>query len=488
MDRYQLIRHLFAVEGLSQREIARRLGISRNTVARYCEGRNVPWEGRSVENRKPRVITPEVEAFVKCCLDEDRENNRPKQKHTAKRIYDRLCTETGFRGGESTIRRLVREMKAKLPQVYIPLAFAPGEAAQVDWGTGAVIMKNRKIEANLFCIRLCFSCAPFVIAYPSQREEVFLEAHREAFEFFGGVPKALIYDNLKTAVKEGWGKTAREQEKFLAFRAHYAYESRFCNLRESHEKGLVENLVGYSRRNFLVPIPRVESWVELNDLLRDRCRGYIENHHVRGRDLTVKEAFALEQRALIPLPLRSYEAVKMAEGKVDYFATVRFETNRYSVPVSLAGRPVTVKASAFAVKIYCRGEEIACYPRSYGKHQTIYDLKHYLPLLERRPRAVNNARPVRQAEIPQALWEYARRLNDPDKGMVRLLRLLVDHGVEKLLAAVKRAADQDQYSVDVIQYYVTAVEPAAPLALPGPIVTPVNLKAYDLLFAGGGAG
>jgi len=248
VDQYQLIRHLFAVEGLSQREIARRLGISRNTVARYCEGRNVPWEGRFVENRNPRAITPEVEAFVRRCLGEDKETNQPKQKHTAKRIYDRLCTEIGFRGGESTIRRLVREMKAKLPQVYLPLAFAPGEAAQADWGAGAVVMNGRKITANLFCIRLCFSCAPFVVAYPSQREEVFLEAHREAFEFFSGVPRALIYDNLKTAVKEGWGKTAREQEKFLAFRAHYAYESRFCNLRKSHEKGLVENLVGYSRR------------------------------------------------------------------------------------------------------------------------------------------------------------------------------------------------------------------------------------------------
>lgn len=412
MDQYQLIRYLFAVEGLSQREIARRLGVSRNTVARYCEGRDVPWETKT-SVRKPRVITPEVEAFVRRRLDKDKETNRPKQKHTTKRIYERLRAETGFRGGESTIRRLVREMKAKLPQVYLPLAFAPGEAAQVDWGIGAVFMNGRKIEANLFCIRLCFSCAPFVVAYPSQREEVFLEAHGEAFEFFGGVPRALIYDNLKTAVKEGWGKTAREQEKFLAFRAHYAYETRFCNLRKSHEKGLVENLVGYSRRNFLVPIPRVESWVELNHLLRDRCRGYIENHHIRGRDLTVKEAFTLEQRTLIPLPVKPYEAVKMAEGKMDYFATVRFETNRYSVPVSFAGRLVTVKASAFEVKIYHRGEEIACHPRSYGRYQTVYDLRHYLPLLERRPRAVKQARPVQQAEIPQEIWGVRQSVEEP---------------------------------------------------------------------------
>ncbi|WP_334111167.1 Mu transposase domain-containing protein [Thermodesulfitimonas autotrophica] len=248
----------------------------------------------------------------------------------------------------------------------------------------------------------------------------------------------------------------------------------------------MENLVGYSRRNFLVPIPRVESWVELNLLLRDCCRGYIESHHIRGRDLTVKEAFTLEQRTLIPLPVKPYEAVKIAEGKVDYFATVRFETNRYSVPVSFAGRPVTVKASAFEVKIYHRREEIACHPRSYGKYQTVYDLRHYLPLLERRPRAVKQARPVQQAEIPQELWEYASRLKNPDRGMVRLLRLLVDHGPGRVLAAIKKAAGEGRYSVNVVQYYLTATEPAVPLALPGPIVKPVDLKVYDLLFAGGG--
>ena len=173
------------------------------------------------------------------------------------------------------------------------------------------------------------------------------------------------------------------------------------------------------------------------------------------------------------------------EGKVDYFATVRFQTNRYSVPVSFAGRLVTVKAGAFEVKIYYRGEEIACHPRSYGKYQTVYDLKHYLPLLEKRPRAVKQAQPVQQVEIPQELWEYASRLKNPDRGMVRLLRQLVNYGPGRVLAAIKKAIDGEQYSVDVVQYYLTAAEPVASLTLPGPIVTPVDLKVYDLLFAGG---
>lgn len=164
-----------------------------------------------------------------------------------------------------------------------------------------------------------------MVAYPSQREEAFFEGHKTGFEFFGGVAQEVIYDNLKTAVKDGWGKTAREQEKFKTFRAHYAYEARFCNPGEGHEKGLVENLVGFARRNFLVPIPRVENYEELNQVLRQRCLDYIESHHIKGRDLPVREAFALEQQALLSLPLKPYETAKIAEGKVAHFSTVSLE-------------------------------------------------------------------------------------------------------------------------------------------------------------------
>lgn len=205
MDQYQDIRHLAAVEGLSQRAIARRLGISRNTVKRYFLGQNLPGERAKTES-KLQVITPEVIEFVKRCLAQDKTANR-KQRHTAKRIYDRLKHEKGFQGAESTLRRLVSQLRVKMPEVYIPLAFSPGEAAQVDWGTATVFIANQKTEVHLFCFRLCNSCAPFVMAFPVEREEAFLEAHQRAFEYFGGVSRTLIYDNLKTAVKEGWGNS-----------------------------------------------------------------------------------------------------------------------------------------------------------------------------------------------------------------------------------------------------------------------------------------
>jgi hypothetical protein len=290
---------------------------------------------------------------------------------------------------------------------------------------------------------------------------------------------------LRTAVKEGWGKTAREQDKFAAFRAHYAYRPLFCNPGEGHEKGLVENLVGYARRNFLVPIPQVTSFEELNQLLEQRCTRYIEHHHVRGRDMSVKEAFALEKRALLALPVKPYEARKTAEVRVDYFSTARFETNCYSVPVKFAGKRVTVKASGLEVKIYYRGEEIGSHSRCYLKHKTIYQLKHYLPLIEQRPRSVFHARPVKEANIPEQIYAYANRLPNPDKAMVRLLRLTIDHGVDAVLNAIKGAQAKQHYSIDVLQFNLKQHGKVTQLPIKGPTVNPVDISAYDQLIKGG---
>ena len=483
MDQYQDIRHMHLVEGLSQRAIARQLGISRNTVRRYCMGEHVPWE-RKPSARQASVMTPEVIEFIKSCLEENA-NNPKGQKHTAERIYTRLCHEKAFTGGASTVRRAVQELRNKMPEVYVPLAFDPGEAIQVDWGKAIIILNGVKTEAHLFCMRLCHSIAPFVVAYPTEREESFLEAHVKGFEFFGGVSRDLIYDNLKTAVKEGWGKNAREQHKFAAFRAHHAYRALFCNPGEGHEKGLVENLVGYSRRNFMVPVPQVSSFEELNQILRQRCLNYIEHHQVRGKDMSVKGAFSLDQQALLPLPLKRYDTCKIAEGRVGYFSTVRFETNSYSVPVRWAGKRVSVKASGLEIRIYYRGEELARHHRCYQKHKTLYCLEHYLPLIEQRPRSVFHAKPVKAANLPEEIYSYVGQLPNPDKAMVKLLKLIVDHGLESVLTAVNDAQDKQHYSIDIIEFKLGSRKRALPLPIAGPEVDPVDMTTYDQLLLGG---
>lgn len=201
MDVYKEIRRL-QLEGVtSQRGAAKRLGISRNTVKKYWEGANVPWDHKPY-NRDSTVMTPEVVQFVQGCLDEDDAVNIKKQRHTARRIYQRLVEERGFSGSESSVRKLVHDMKAarKISQVFIPLRFAPGDAVQIDWGEATVFMDGEKEKVNLFCARLCHSCAPYVVAYKRQNLESFLDAIIRTFQYFGGVPRRLIFDNARVAV------------------------------------------------------------------------------------------------------------------------------------------------------------------------------------------------------------------------------------------------------------------------------------------------
>jgi hypothetical protein len=235
-----------------------------------------------------------------------------------------------------------------------------------------------------------------------------------------------------------------------------------------------------------VPIPEAGDWNELNQLILERCRRYTAEHQIRGRELPVREAFAIEKAALTPLPVKPYDTALIKEPRVDYYSTASFDKNRYSVPVANAGKVVTAKGSAFFVEIYYRGELLARHERCYDQHKTKYELEHYIPLLEERPRAVMNARPVREANLPQELRRFSLLLEDPDRSMVQLLRLVVDHGQEKVLAAVKKALQFQQFSVDVVGYYATNSGATPVIPIKGPSVQPVDLTCYDSLLVGGG--
>lgn len=401
---YKEIRQRY-LHGESQRSIARALHISRNTVAKYCAGAAVPWE-RKTPDRAPVMLTEEMVTFIRECLAEDETEGVRKQRHTAKRIYDRLVTERGFSGGESTVRGKVRELKGAVSRAFVPLEFSPGEALQVDWGEAVVYINGVRQTVNLFCARLCFSCAPVVLAYHRQNEESFLEAFVRTFEQLGGVPEKVIFDNGKVAVKDGFGAHARKQVGYTALSAHYGFDALFCNPAEGHEKGLVEGLVGWARRNILVPVPRVSDLSELNATMAERCRVY-GNHRIPGRSASVGERLLKEQSALRPLPLYPFETARCASVRVNAFSTVRFNTNDYSVPVAYVGRPVGVKGYAEKVEVYAGGQLIASHTRCFGKHQSIYQLEHYLPLLEQRGRAILNAAPVRQ-NLPEDVWKQLK--------------------------------------------------------------------------------
>jgi len=478
VDVYEKIRYLHEHEGYSQRAIARTLGISRNTVKKYFDGSQVPWERQGVSGRQRYVVTEEIMEFIKECFTEDEEEGIKKQEHTAKRIYDRLVAEKDFKGGESTVREIVAELKDKQRKVFVPLSYEPGEAIQNDWGQATIYMCGKKIKVNLFCMRDCFSADMFCMAFYRQNEESFLEAQIYGFDFFQGVSKRIIFDNAKVAVKEGFGAHAVAQDRYNALAAHYAFQCVFTNISAAHEKGLVEGLVGLVRRNIFVPVPRVDSIDELNAEILKSCLEYRE-HKIFGRDQLVGEMAQASRAGMMSLPRYRFDPSKTITAKVDDFSTVRFDGNSYSVPVKYAGKEVSVKGYGNEVAILYRGTELDRYTRCYGKGKTSYRLEHYIDLIESRPRSVFNAKPVKE-NVSSQLLQAGRRLSGP-REMVKLLRLCIDYGEDRVISAIERIKTPELSVEQVLSYLIPVNEPVKIYPKKEIQVAKPQLEKYDLL-------
>ena len=253
------------------------------------------------------------------------------------------------------------------------------------------------------------------------------------FDYFGGVPRRLIFDNAKVAVREGFGLRAKATEGYAAFAAHYAFKTDFCNIASGNEKGLVENLVGYARHNFMVPVPKAKSLSELNEYLIRSCTQYRKKHRVAGRKETVEAAYQTECKCLNPIPLYRFDTSRTVTAKVNDYSLIKFDKNHYSVPIRYLRKTVTIKGYANEVKFLYGGKEITSFRRLYGSGKTDYRLEHYIDLLERKPRSVFQAKPVRKT-VTEELIDWGKHLPEGNKEMVRLLRLCVDYGQDRILS------------------------------------------------------
>jgi len=302
MDQYEFIRTAHRVYGKNISELSRMTGHSRNTVKKALRGE--PW-GYSERKKQSFPVLGRYLETIDSWLEADREVPK-KQRHTSRRIYHRLAEEHGYKGGESTIRRYVSMAKMKLgldrPGAFIPCDPEAGFEAEVDWGTATAEIGGTRQTIKIFCMRSKYSGKHFVRAYPCERQQAFFDAHLHGFQFFGGIFPVLIYDNLTTAVRKVLqGRNRIEQDSFVKFRAYHSFEARFTNPAAGNEKGGVEGIVGFSRRNYLVPIPVVESLDELNRKLLEQCQAY-GGHTISGREHTVDELFAMEQNQLLAMP------------------------------------------------------------------------------------------------------------------------------------------------------------------------------------------
>ncbi len=474
-----IIRRLHLVQGWSERRIARELGFARETVRKYLrdESDTVPCYRLT----KPRV-TPVMDAVLplirQWLADDAQQPGTPwvKQRRTAYQIWRQLCDEHGFTGAETTLRQVVRELKGEQRPVLVPLAFDPGEQAEVDWGTAQVILDGVVTTAHLFCARLRYSGMPFVMAFPHEQQEAFFEGHRQAFEHWGGVPKRVVYDNLTTAVQQvlaGHGRV--EQEAFVCLRMHYLYEAVFCNVAAGHEKGSVESLVGTIRRRYLSPMPTVGSWAELNAYLWTCCQREAQETRP-GQAATVGERWAAERPQLLPLPARPFETARRVVVTASKTSEVRFATNRYSVPVAYAYQPLTLKADVHTVRIYHQTTLIAKHTRCYGRHQTVSDGRRYLPLLERKPGAVPFAAALRNGELAPVFETFRQglcaRQTDGNRAFVAVLALCLAHPLALVTRAVPEAVARGAYQVAAVEQLL------ASWLTPAPVVAPLDPARY----------
>lgn len=477
----EFIKKKHGSEGWPIRKIARRVEVSRQTVRKVLAS---PAEPPRYEQRVPRA-RPVVGRYLPVIAQWLREDETAprKQRHTAKRVHDRLVEEYDFRGSQVTVRRAVRALRGRRVEMFVPLEAVPGKVAQADFGQAHVLIAGQFQKVFIFCLRAKHSKVPFAVAYPTEKLEAFLDGHVRGLKFFGGVFREVWYDNPKTAVSKILSGPYRiEHEHFSRLRAHYLFDSSFCTPGEAHEKGSVENLVGYVRRNALVPASRPFASLEA---VNAHLRAFCEEERVRHAD-----AWARDESALGPLPLHSFRAATSRPVSVTKTALVCIDHNRYSVPAIHASRLLRAEVYADKVEIYADAALLATHPRSYGRGESFLELSHYLPAFERKPRAAGSCAALHQAD-PVFIRARDRLLPEPGgyRVFAEILMLGMRFDLKVLAEALRECLASGRLSVEGVRQHClnlthTTPEPVAVpellvLALPRP-----DLTRYDALLVG----
>jgi transposase len=402
---YGRVRRAVLVDGRSQREVAREFGISRKTIQKMLRYAVPPGYQRQQAVKRPK-LGPWL-GTIDAILEGDKKVP-VKQRHTAKRIFERLKQEYGFSGGYTIVKDYVHGKKLRRREMFVPLTHAPGEA-QADFGEALAVIGGVERKAHYLAMDLPHSDDCFVAAFPAETTEAFLEGHVRAFAYFGGVPTRILYDNTKIAVARILGGQERQRTRvFSELASHYLFASKFGRPAKGNDKGKVEGLVGYARRNFMVPVPRFGSWEEWNEDLAQQCRMRRERR-LRGHTETIGERFERDRAALLPLPAAAYEACEKVSARVSSLSLVRYRSNDYSVPTEYGHRQVLVRGYVHEVTISCASEVVVRHPRSYERETVVFDPLHYLALLEEKTRALDQAAPLAGWQLP-ACFAHLRRL------------------------------------------------------------------------------
>lgn len=494
MAQKQYIKHLYEVKGKSLREISRTMGLSFRTVQRYAQQDdwNLPEEVPLLDPGKHSVVRPHVKT-IDGWLKEDQRAPR-KQRHTAKRIYQRLVAEEGYTGSSSSVRRYINKWGLSIEQAqegYLPLAHSCG-CAQCDFGE---FYKDgtdgRRIKAYALTLSFPQSNHALTQTFPSQNQECLLEGLKRIFEYVGGVPVRIRFDNMTTAVAHmGEGTERTLAEGFSRFMLHYRFQADFCNPASGHEKGNVENKVGYSRRNFFVPLPVFDDFDAFNQQLWSVCAKDSQRPHYK-QEAMIADLFEKDREQLLLLPEHPYKVFRYETLTVNKYGFVTIDTNNYGLSPQLATHLIQAKLFADKIELYYERVLLKTYRRCYGSKTELMDWTQYLPTLCRKPGAVEHTRFFDQ--LPK-LWQahLLQTKGAERKSALILLSEIVSDGNAFLSdEAVQFAYENGRNDTDSIRqcYYNIARKENHPRPLLLPMNTPVlnynpDLSAYDHLTGG----
>jgi transposase len=452
---YRRVRIAHFKEGKSRRQIARDFGISRDSVSKMLAYASPPGYRRTAPIRRPKLdgFSEHIDGWLR----EDAGRPR-KQRHTAKRIFDRLRAEFGFEGGYTIVKDYVREHERRGREMFVPLQHAPGHA-QADFGEALVLIGGVEQKAHYFAFDLPYSDACYIRAYPAATAEAWMDGHVHAFAFFGRVPQSILYDNDRCLVARILPDGTRKRTAlFSGFLSHYVIEDRYGRPGKGNDKGSVEGLVGWARRNFMVPLPSFASWAAFNAWLEEQCRKR-QTDTLRGHTETISQRLQRDLEAMSALPAAPFEACDQATGRVNSLSLVRYKTNDYSVPVAYGHREVWIRGYVDRIVIGCAGDVIARHPRSYEREDMVFDPVHYLSLLEKKIGALDQAAPLVGWDLPEAFHTLrrlleARMTKAGRREYVQILRLVESFDLDDLHAAVKNALRMGAIGFDAVKHLV----------------------------------
>jgi transposase len=420
------IRRRHWVSGESISSLARSLKLSRPTIRKALKAETEPVYQRQ---HQPIPKLGEFQAQLAHWLEMDAKLPK-RQRRTAQRLFECLQIE-GYQGSYGPVQRFVLNWKQQagrrpaMTQAFVPLAFPAGETCQFDWSHEVVVLGGVSQTLKVAHFRLAYSRQMFIAAYPRETQEMVLDAHIRAFAFFGGVPKRMVYDNLKTVVDAIFvGKERRFNRRFLALANHYLFEPVACTPESGWEKGQVENQVGNIREWLFTPTPKFDNFAALNAWLATRCRELAGRRHPEQTNRPIADCFA-EEQPLLKAVSTDFDGYVEKTLRVSSTCLVRVDYNRYSVPAEWANRVVSVRLTADRLRMVVEDRLIAEHPRRFGRDQLICNPWHYLPILEKKPGALRHGAPFQQWELPTSIRVVRDRILKQDQGDRAFVELLL---------------------------------------------------------------